>query len=115
MKKWIALLISFTCFTLLRAQQSPAISLNPDSTKKIMVVEASCGLCQFGMKAHDCALAVRFNGKNYFVEGASIDDFGDAHAKNGFCNAIRKAEVQGTIVNNRFKATFFRLLSPTTH
>ena len=83
----------------------------PDSTKKILVVEASCGQCKFQLKdKKGCDLAVRIDGKAYFVEGTSIDDHGDAHADDGFCQAIRKAEVQGKIVNNRFKATYFKLL-----
>lgn len=81
-----------------------------DSTKKTQVVEASCGECQFGLAGKSCDLAVRINGKAYFVDGTSIDKHGDAHAKEGFCNAIRKAEVQGEVVNNRFKATYFKLL-----
>jgi hypothetical protein len=55
---------------------------------------------------------VRINGKCYFVDGTSIDDHGDAHAGDGFCEAIRKAKVQGEIVNNRFKATYFELIIP---
>ena len=55
-------------------------------------------------------LAVRIDGKSYFVDGTDIDSHGDAHAKDGFCNAIRKAEVQGEIVNDRFKVTYFKLL-----
>lgn len=82
----------------------------PDSTKKVQVVEASCGECQFKMPGKGCELAVRINGKSYFVDGTSIDDHGDAHGEFGFCEAIRKAEVQGEIVNNRFKATYFKLL-----
>ena len=31
-------------------------------------------------------------------------------AEDGFCNAVRKAEVQGEIVNDRFKVTYFKLL-----
>ena len=89
--------------------KTPAI---PDATKKIQTVETSCGLCQFGMKAKDCSLAVRIDGKSYFVDGTSIDEHGDAHAKDGFCEAIRKAEVQGDIVDTRFKATYFKLLPP---
>ena len=83
----------------------------PDSAKKIQVVEASCGECQFKMKGKSCDLAVRINGKSYFVDGTSIDEHGDAHAKDGFCESIRKAEVQGEIVNNRFKATYFKLIT----
>ena len=86
----------------------------PDSTKKIQVVETSCGQCQFHMEGKGCNLAVRINGKAYFVDGTSIDDHGDAHAKDGFCEAIKKAEVQGTVVNNRFKVTYFKLVKPKT-
>ncbi len=81
-----------------------------DSTKKVQMVEASCGQCQFKLKGTDCDLAVRIDGNAYYVDGSNIDDHGDAHANDGFCNAIRKAEVQGEIVNNRFKATYFKLL-----
>lgn len=87
----------------------PDIS-KPDPNKKIQIVELSCGECKFKMKGKSCDLAVRINGKAYFLDGADIDAFGDAHGKMGFCNAIRKAEVQGTIVKNRFKATYLKLL-----
>lgn len=82
----------------------------PAPNKKTMVVEASCGECQFGLKGKSCDLAIRIDGKAYFVDGAKIDDYGDAHAKEGFCEAISKAEVQGEIIGSRFKATYFKLL-----
>ena len=41
---------------------------------------------------------------------SDIDSHGDAHANDGFCKAVRKAEVQGEIANNRFKVTYFKLL-----
>ena len=75
-----------------------------------MTVEASCGQCKFGLKGKSCDLAVRINGKSYFVDGANIDNFGDAHSKHGFCNAIRIAKVQGEVVNDKFKATYFQLM-----
>ncbi len=78
--------------------------------EKPTIVEASCGECQFGMKGKSCDLAVRIDGKSYFVDGTKIDQHGDAHAKDGFCNAIRKASVTGSIVNNRFVATSFTLI-----
>jgi hypothetical protein len=53
---------------------------------------------------------VRIKGKSYFVDGTKIDDHGDAHAKNGFCEKIRKAEVRVSIVKNRFEATSVKLL-----
>jgi hypothetical protein len=77
---------------------------------KSQIVEVSCGECQFGLKGKGCDLAVRIDGKSYFVDGTKIDDHGDAHAKDGFCEAIRKAEVTGKIVNNRFQVTSFTLL-----
>lgn len=92
------------------AQAKENISNKLDSTKKVQVVEASCGQCQFGLAGTDCDLAVRIDGKAYYVDGSHIDDHGDAHATDGFCNAIRKAEVQGEVVNNRFKATYFKLV-----
>lgn len=77
---------------------------------KPQIVEASCGQCQFGMEGHGCELAVRIDGKPYFVDGSSIDSHGDAHANDGFCTAIRKAEVVGKVVDNKFKVTSFKLL-----
>lgn len=83
------------------------------SKETIQIVEASCGECQFKMKGNDCDLAVRINGKAYFVDGTKIDDHGDAHASDGFCEKIRKAEVKGSVVKNRFVATHFKLLPET--
>lgn len=83
-------------------------------TSKVQTVEASCGQCQFGMEGKSCDLAVRIDGKPYFVEGTSIDAHGDAHAKDGFCASIRKAEVIGTLKNNKFVVTYFKLLPLVT-
>jgi hypothetical protein len=77
---------------------------------KSQIVEVSCGECNFGLKRKSCDLAVRIDGKAYFVDGTKIDDHGDAHAKDGFCETIRKAKVTGEIVNDRFKVTSFTLL-----
>jgi len=102
MKKIIFLVL--LCFGLsTQAQQKN------DNPKK-QIVEASCGQCQFGMEGKECDLAVRIDGKSYFVDGTHIDKHGDAHAEDGFCAKVRKAEVVGEIVNNRFKVTYFKLL-----
>ena len=82
----------------------------PLKTDEMLIAEASCGQCQFKMQGKGCNLAVRIKGKPYFVDGTKIDDHGDAHAKDGFCQKIRKAEIKGTLVNNRFVATYFKLL-----
>ena len=87
-----------------------AIACKEDVKKQI--VEVSCGQCQFGMTSEKgCTLAVRLDGKTYFVDGADIDDFGDAHDEDtGFCFAVRKAEVVGEVKDDRFKATSITLL-----
>lgn len=77
---------------------------------KTQIVEAACGQCQLGLKGNGCDLAVRIDGKSYFIDGTSIDQHGDAHAEDGFCNTIRKAEVSGTITDDRFKVTSFKLI-----
>ena len=91
------------------AQKNEQLNI-PDSTLKINVVEVSCGQCKFKMEGSGCDLAVRINGKSYFVDNTKIDQHGDAHAKDGFCESIRKAEVQGKIVDNRYKVNYFKLL-----
>jgi len=74
------------------------------------IVEAACGECQFGMPGKGCDLAVRMDGQSYFVDGAGIDDNGDAHAQDGLCNAVRKARVAGEVRDGRFIASAFELL-----
>ena len=75
------------------------------------VVEIACGECRFKMTGKSCDLAVRIDGKPYFVDGKGIDDFGDAHdEKHGFCNVISKAKVSGKIVDGRFKAKKIELV-----
>ena len=81
-------------------------------TNKItdQIVEASCGQCQLGMEGNGCDLAVRIDGKSYYVDGSLIDDHGDAHGDNGLCNCIRKAKVTGEIKDGRFVAESLRLV-----
>ena len=75
------------------------------------VVEAACGQCQFKMtEKSGCDLAVKIDGKSYFVDGTTIHDHGDAHADDGFCAAIRQAEVKGEIIDGRFKAETFTII-----
>jgi membrane-associated protease RseP (regulator of RpoE activity) len=75
-----------------------------------MVVDVSCGECQFGLPGDGCDLAVRIDGTAYYVDGVNIDELGDAHAKDGLCNAIRSAKVVGKIENDRFVASSIELL-----
>ena len=100
--KQLILLIAFVCF---------AAFANAQTTDTTKIVEASCGQCMFGMKdKKGCDLAVRIDGVPYFVTGTSIDKHGDAHADDGFCNAVRKAKVSGKVVDKNFVASSFVLL-----
>ena len=101
---YFLLLHAIPCFAIGQSTHTP------DSTKQTLIVEASCGQCQFGLKGDGCRLAVRIDGKAYFVKGTDIDAHGDAHAKDGFCEAIRSAEVQGEVMNDEFVLTYFKLL-----
>lgn len=74
-------------------------------------VEAACASCMFDKNDKSgCLLAVKIEGKIYYVKGTGIDDHGDAHSKTGFCNAIRKAEIEGSIKGDEFIAKKFKVL-----
>ena len=92
------------------------ITTNAQDKPKTLIVEASCGQCQFGMKdKKGCDLAVRIDGKSYFVDGTDIHKHGDAHAEDGFCSAVRNAEVVGEVKDNKFIASSFKLLPVEGH
>jgi hypothetical protein len=79
--------------------------------KDAVEVEASCGQCNFGLtEPGGCDLAVRIEGKAYFVDGSKLDDHGDAHARRGMCNIVRRAAVTGKVVDDRYQATTFRIV-----
>lgn len=112
--KALLLAAIFSCsLSTVIAQSKNTKNPEPDKNKEVLTVEASCGQCKFELPGNSCDLAIRLNGKAYFVDGTKIDEHGDAHAKDGFCNAIRKANVQGEVVDGRFKATYFYLLPET--
>ena len=93
--------------------QRQAVEQQPVAIEQLdqeLVVEAACGECQFGLPGPGCDLAVRIDGKPYYVDGTEIDEHGDAHAADGFCNAVRSARVTGRVESGRFVATSFELL-----
>ncbi len=110
MRSFLSCIICLVFISSAFGQKSDPKVSTPDPNKKIQIVETACGECQFKLAGESCDLAVRIDGKSYFVDGTDIDSHGDAHAKDGFCKAVRKAEVQGEIVNDRFKVTYFKLL-----
>ena len=110
--KQVILFLCFSFFTITAPAQTTEIKTSvPDAAKKIQVVDVSCGKCKLGLAGKTCDMAVRIDGKAYYADGADIDSFGDAHAHDGMCNAIRKAEVQGELVDNRFKISYIKLIA----
>ena len=68
------------------------------------LVITSCGQCKLGLKGKPgCSLTIKIGESIYPVEGTGIHDHGDAHAKEGFCSAIRVAWVTGQIKNKAFQ------------
>lgn len=88
-------------------------SVSVFAQKKItnQVVEAGCGMCMFKQKNDKgCAMAVKIDKKVYYVEGIDKKKFGDAHADDGFCNVMKKAEVSGEIKKGKFYASSFKFV-----
>ena len=110
MKKLFFCLITMLFFAAANAQDSTNKKLVFNPKSPVYEVAATCGTCMFKMEGKGCLLAIKFKGKNYFVDGTSIDDHGDAHDKEGFCNAIKKAKVQGSVVGEKFLVTYFELI-----
>jgi NADH dehydrogenase [ubiquinone] 1 alpha subcomplex assembly factor 1 len=72
---------------------------------------AGCATCVFNMPGvRGCVLAVKIDGSVYLVQGSDIDAHGDAHAPDGLCNAVRRANAKGVISGDRFVADELLLL-----
>ena len=85
-------------------------SLHNPGMRVNLIVDTSCARCQFNKADDECLLAVEINSEIYYVDGTTIDDHGDAHDSDGFCNVIRKAHVEGAIYGNKFLLEKFSLL-----
>jgi hypothetical protein len=100
--KNLVLLISIILFS---------FNIKAQKKEKTYKVLAACGTCHFNMSLPTgCALAIKIGGKNYWVDGSTLQDHGNEHNADGMCKVTRKAEVQGTFKGNRFNATSFALL-----
>ncbi len=76
--KNLLFILGFITFPLLAGAQTTTKLLDkPDTTKKVLIVEASCGQCKFGLPGMGCSLAVRIDGQAYYVNGTNIDSHGD--------------------------------------
>ena len=64
----------------------------------------SCGMCNFMNGDNDCALAIKVGRDVLSLKDVGIDDHGDSHAKDGYCNVIKKVYVEGRVRGKTFKA-----------
>jgi len=64
----------------------------------------SCGMCNFMNGDRDCALAIKVGSDVLSVRDVGIDDHGDSHARDGYCNVIKKVYVEGRVKGKSFKA-----------
>lgn len=112
MKSGLIICVLYVLPLVVLAQNHQIGITQSDPSKKILTVEASCGQCQFGLPGKGCDLAVKLNGKAHFVKGSHIDEHGDAHAHDGFCETIRMAEVQGELVNDTFTLSYIKIGKP---
>jgi len=73
-------------------------------------VHVSCGMCNFSMKSQkECNLAIQIGEKSYLVQGTKMSELGDPHAKDGMCNAVRVANVVGSVKDDIFLTESFEL------
>ena len=71
--KSVYLFVAFMFFSAISyGQVAKGLAKKPDASKKVMTVEASCGECNFGLPGNNCDLAVKIDGKAYFVDGVDI-------------------------------------------
>ena len=68
-------------------------------------VLVSCGMCNFLTNDNDCSLAVKIGSKVLKVRGVGIDDHGNSHASDGYCNVIKKKYVEGIVRDDLFLPT----------
>ncbi len=100
-------------FSLIASAQENKQTVNNSLKLKSAVYEVACGQCQFNQPGFGCDLAIKIKGKVYWIDGTTIDEHGDAHADDGFCNKVRKARVSGEIKDNRVKVSDFVLIKST--
>lgn len=102
---WLFIILMSILISNCNKKETKSMDVQPSQ-----LMEVACGECMFGLPGDDCDLAVRFDGKAYFVTGTGIDDHGDAHADDGLCNTIRQAEVKGELTGESFHVTELKLL-----
>ena len=68
-------------------------------------VMVSCGMCNFMTNDNNCSMAIKVGTGVYNVTGVNINDHGDSHAMDGYCNVIKKLYVEGRVSGKNFIPT----------
>ena len=76
----------------------------PESMKVDGNVLISCGMCNFFTEDKICSVSVKIGKDVFKVHGVNIDDHGNSHAVDGYCNVIKRAYVNGELKNNKLHA-----------
>ena len=81
-----------------------------NSLKVNMIVDSSCGKCQFGDKTiKECMLAVKINSEYYYINDAGSEIFDSKTKNNELCNVIKKAHITGELADDLFYLYTFKL------
>tara|TARA_B100001769_G_scaffold226018_1_gene187257 strand:- start:37 stop:411 length:375 start_codon:yes stop_codon:yes gene_type:complete len=85
------------------------IEMVPSNGKVDGKTFASCGMCNFDTNDRSCGLSVKIGKEIYKVVNVDIDAHVDSHAKDGFCNVVRIANLKGKVKKNKLYADSFSL------
>ena len=81
-----------------------------NSLKINMIVDSSCGKCQFGDKTiKECMLAVKINSEYYYINDANSGIFDSKAKDNELCKVVKKAHITGELVDESFYLYTFKL------
>ena len=108
LRRNLSLLLNATSQLLLEPKNTDFIVLQAHLPRPERPLANSAGK----KKVRRLNFALKYEGKAYAVEGTGLDDHGDAHEEKGFCMAVRKAKVQGSLKGDKFVVTYFELLMP---
>ena len=75
-----------------------------------MIVDSSCGKCQFGdTTIKNCMLAVKINSEYYYINDADSGIFDSKAKYNELCKVIKKAHITGELADKSFYLHTFKI------
>ena len=106
-KLYFFLIINILFFSKLLAQEYRPYK---NSMKVNMIVDSSCGKCQFGdTTIKNCMLAVKINSEYYYINDADSGIFDSKAKNNELCKVIKKAHITGELADESFYLHTFKI------